>query len=692
VSPMKISLSAVVLSLLLATTAAIAQEKPGSGPSKLLAVQTSPTEITLVWQTDLKAAEYVVYGPRKRTDLGGAGVRLGSISGSGTRFVARVVAPGVEHRYALEAIRRSGAGKRLAFNAVVPTRGGSGGVVTAPKSVQAELTSPGVITLRWDSVPGATAYTIGRSVRPGGFRSLCDLCDPRRTKYVDRELVAGQVHMYSVATVTPDGRSRVARSNEVTPTGSAGPIEVATDDSTPPADAAASDSSLAADSKSAIELKAGLKSGNTVLLTWSGLLSSHRYQIRRHMGDVVSAAIATITGAMSQYLDRLPPGFSGQVGYLIEDLDGKGASKEVLLTAGTVAIDSAKAAIDSSGGTAIMDPNSKAAINLKAGLKSSNTVLLTWNGLLIGHTYQIRRRIGGALSGIVATITGAMSQYLDQLPPGISGQVGYIIEDVNGKGASKEALLSVNVARDSSKSGIDSLDPSSKGPSNLMASVVAPGVVRLSWSPLPAFGREALLFLRIYRRLENGALVVIGSVNPGLASFIDHLPGSFMGVSYAIEAVYEKGPSARATVSIDPRKDLVSDAGGAGDPTGGKGAAENPAPKGPTDVSAALTAPNTVTLTWNPVPDATYEIRRSIGTVVGQLITTIASATGRYVDQLPPLSSSKDNTVLYRISVANDRITAPVLVSIDPVQGTSETIEGPGLDSLRSPRGRGRVP
>jgi hypothetical protein len=48
--------------------------------------------------------------------------------------------------------------------------------------------------------------------------------------------------------------------------------------------------------------------------------------------------------------------------------------------------------------------------------------------------------------------------------------------------------------------------------------------------------------------------------------------------------------------------------------------------------------------------------------------------------------------VLYRISVANNKLAAPVVVSIDPVQGTSETIEDPGLDSLRSPRGHPRVP
>jgi hypothetical protein len=124
----------------------------------------------------------------------------------------------------------------------------------------------------------------------------------------------------------------------------------------------------------------------------------------------------------------------------------------------------------------------------------------------------------------------------------------------------------------------------------------------------------------------------------------------------------------------------------------GKGAAANPQPKGPSDVKAVLSAPNTVTLTWNALPGATYEIRRSIGAALGQVVAAIASGAGQYVDQLPPLQDGKDHTVLYRISVANDKLAAPVTVTIDPVEGTSETIEDQGLDSLRSPRGRGRVP
>src|SRR5215213_6425838 len=158
------------LVLTAAATAVTAQEKPGSAATKLLAAQTSRTEITLVWQLDPRATEYVVYGPRKKADLGGAGVRLGTVSGGGTRYVARVLAPGAEHHYTLETVPRSGSSKRLDFNVVVPKAPGGTGTIAAPTGVVAELTSPGVVTVRWNPIDGASAYAVGRSVRPNGFR------------------------------------------------------------------------------------------------------------------------------------------------------------------------------------------------------------------------------------------------------------------------------------------------------------------------------------------------------------------------------------------------------------------------------------------------------------------------------------------------------------------------------------------
>jgi hypothetical protein len=75
-----------------------------------------------------------------------------------------------------------------------------------------------VVTVSWSPVNGATGYFIGRSVAPGGFKTVCQVCstDP---KYVDRGITAGAKHIYVVAALTPTGPTGRTRSNEVTPTG-----------------------------------------------------------------------------------------------------------------------------------------------------------------------------------------------------------------------------------------------------------------------------------------------------------------------------------------------------------------------------------------------------------------------------------------------------------------------------------------
>ena len=449
--------------------------------------------------------------------------------------------------------------------------------------------------------------------------------------------------------------------------------------------------------KAPSDLKAAVIGPATIRLDWNvtallrrpGEASEARsLRIYRQLAGAALTLIGQVAPRVASFIDHLPSGGAGAViTYAIEAVNEKGASERV-----TASIDPAKAAVDTAEKQQLEEAASKAAIDLKAALKSSNTVLLSWTGLLAGHRYQIRRQVGDAFPSIIAAITGTMSQYLDRLPSAVGGRVAYFIEDLDGKGASNQALIPLGMATiDSAKGTITSTDPSSKGPSNLSATLVAPGTVRLDWTlpSLAPVAGQAMPFIRIYRRLEGGALALIATLDPGLASFIDHLQAGVMNATYAIEAVYEKGASPQATVSIDPRKDRIDSAGAAGDTAAGKGAAANPVPKGPSDVTAVLSAPNTVTLTWNAVPDATFEIRRSIGGGIGQVIARIASGTGQYTDQLPP-PGDKDNTVLYRISVANDKRAAPVMVTIDPVEGTSQTIEDQGLDSL--PRVRGKVP
>jgi hypothetical protein len=84
----------------------------------------------------------------------------------------------------------------------------------APARVVASETAPGVITVTWSPVPGASEYFVGRSVWPEGFRRAGTVKD---TVYVDTAARAGVRHNYTVAVV---GFAQRTRSNEVIPGGS----------------------------------------------------------------------------------------------------------------------------------------------------------------------------------------------------------------------------------------------------------------------------------------------------------------------------------------------------------------------------------------------------------------------------------------------------------------------------------------
>ena len=92
---------------------------------------------------------------------------------------------------------------------VIPSRANA----QAPARVVATETAPGVITVTWSPVPGATEYFVGRSVWPEGFRRAATVKD---TVYVDTAARAGVRHNYTVAVL---GSAQRTRSNEIIPGG-----------------------------------------------------------------------------------------------------------------------------------------------------------------------------------------------------------------------------------------------------------------------------------------------------------------------------------------------------------------------------------------------------------------------------------------------------------------------------------------
>jgi hypothetical protein len=339
------------------------------------------------------------------------------------------------------------------------------------------------------------------------------------------------------------------------------------------------------------------------------------------------------------------------------------------------------------GAIAVGDP--KGAINLKAARKSANSVLLTWEGLIAGHQYRLRRRVGSGVPAIIATFLGTMTQYMDRLPDGIGDRVGYFIEDMNGKGASQEVLLTINTATiDSAKARTDSAGAWSKGPSNLKATVKSASSVGLTYDVTPGAA-----FVRILRRMGGGQFVEVGRVPGTVSSFTDTFPvGTLAGaVTYAIEAIYGTIASRQISFTIDPAKARIDTAGSK------DRSASAEASKGPANPKAVRTLPLQVRVTWDQVAGATgYEIRRAIANGGYQVVATIGPFVGlalAFVDALP-VNLPIDAPVRYAISALSPKgrslesvvIALPFQpATIDSAKSWSER-----TDSIRPPRERSR--
>ena len=187
---------------------------------RLWAAQTGINQITLAWDSVPGTAEYRVYlgDPEAPGTLSKRPVVV--LSGSGRQAYLTGVQRAANGITLVAVDAQGRVRRRRGFNRVTPAT--SFPPATPPTEVSAEATSATEVVVTWDSVPGATAYFIGRAVYNSGFQVACALCstDPR---YVDRTVSAGLPHTYMVAAIFPTGGSTRVRSNTVTPGAVASP-------------------------------------------------------------------------------------------------------------------------------------------------------------------------------------------------------------------------------------------------------------------------------------------------------------------------------------------------------------------------------------------------------------------------------------------------------------------------------------
>ena len=198
------------LALILAAVPATAQQTPDM-PTRLWAGQTSASQVQLRWDTVPGAAEYRLYQRTSATQV----TRIATAARNAQSWVIPLKSSmaGTTLQYQLSAVHpKLGESAIVPFNPVTIVMGAA--VPAAPTAVMAALSDTNEITLRWDSVPGATGYAISRSITPYGFSTLCAFC-PAANSYVDNAVTFGQGHTYTVEAISPGGRSRRVTSNMV---------------------------------------------------------------------------------------------------------------------------------------------------------------------------------------------------------------------------------------------------------------------------------------------------------------------------------------------------------------------------------------------------------------------------------------------------------------------------------------------
>jgi hypothetical protein len=588
----------------------LAQAARLTPPRQVWAAQTGPKEIMLVWKRAPDAEGYRVSPvgntPRRSLPTGILAKNVDHVSIS-------LFSPfGASYSYEITAVYSGGRlSRKVQSNTVTPVVVQAGPPDSPPAQVEASETKPGVVTLTWSKVSTATAYLIGRSVQPGGFKTLCQVCSTATT-YVDRKVIAGAKHIYTVTALTPKGPTGRTQSNPVTPTG----------ESSDTAEADSAESVAAGPPEAPKNVTVVAASAHSFELSWDRAVGATGYEISRRINSGEPRVLASTTSTTRYVDNQASTDPKGALSYGVTALNSNGRSEEVVATVH----DSTSAAA-----------GSKAAIDLKAAKKSANSVLLTWGwggvgGLATGHRYALHRRVGGGLPSHIATISGTMSSFVDQLRAGITGNLAYFLEDLDGKGASSnQAFVSIDLvgidsakARNDSaglippgKGWTDSMSNNSKGLVNASATVLSPTSVRLTIDAARA------MLIRILRRIAGGPFVEVGRLEGGIPAFIDNLPPGALGggVAYSIEASNGKGLVEKASVTIDPAKAATESTG---TPTA-------------TKPEARVTSEGSVSLSWGGSGAAGYQIERSLSGGTYELIASLSGTVYEYLDEMEGL-------------------------------------------------------
>jgi hypothetical protein len=381
-------------------------------PQGLWAAQINPWTVRLAWNAVPGAGAY-----RISCAVGGRDERvLGSmLSGQVTTYASGVprrishaipIRPtdlGAEYRCSLEWGTVNGRfyGK-TAFNAITPVFATTS-TKTRPVPVSAVATSASEdeITLTWEPVPGATAYTINREVAPLGFNPFCDLCSTTSTTIVDRVTEKSRKHRYFVTPITTSGAGARATSNYVVPG--------VPPDTTPvtPDTPITSPASITATVTGATSAKA----------SWIAVRGPAAYELTRYIAGAkfqrtmrVPNDLPGVLIEVSEKLVTDPKAASAPliVHYSVRSVDRTGKLLTEPVTSNTITVSVKEAAAAALAMRNVTNP--------RATTMSASSVILTWTPPAGSYLCDLERSFSSGSFGLIARLPTGAYRYIDEMP------------------------------------------------------------------------------------------------------------------------------------------------------------------------------------------------------------------------------------------------------------------------------------